>query len=287
MFKMIIIISLVVIFPVSTYAMDLPLSLSELVNSQDVLLSEEAASGIAVDIVENPSEIRGGGILKQKIGLLISQIAQAWRNNPTWGLENLPRELAPRWGRLNNTGIRNGEFTTDLSGWNSQFAYAGATSFGDIVPDAATIDGAFAVAYSGTWDEGSQGYIEQTFRINKAQEMSFSVLYNFVTTEINYLVGGSGPHFNDNAIITLTFEDGTVQFGLFESVNSSTLQPATNLPYVINNGRGQNGSQTGWRAFHSDPITFARGNYTVRIEVNDVSDLYVDSAILVDMVGLE
>jgi hypothetical protein len=267
--------------------------LDSLIASEDVLLTEEAAvGGTAVDIVAKPEEIEGGGVLKQNVGMMISAIARAWRSRPIDGLEILPRDM-PKGGLGGSGGgggpamIKNGEFGTDLNYWTAKNAYGGFSSFGSVVPDALSADGKFAVMHTGTWDAGVQGSIQQTFNVNVAKEMTFSVLYNFITTEVNYLTGGSGAHFNDNAIVTLSHSDGTVQFGLFESVNSSTFMPVTGLPNMINNGRGQDGSQTGWIARNSGPILFATGNYTVRIEVNDVSDACVDSAMLVDMVGLQ
>ena len=273
-----------IFFSTSATADESIVTLDSLIQSQDVVLSEDAlAEGTPAELVSQPSAITGKGVLKQKIGLLISQLAQ-WRLRPIDGLEILPRDLIPRWGLIAGKGplIVNEEFTNNLNGWTTSNAYAGATSFGSIVPDPVSKDNAFAVAHTGLWDAASQGFIEQSFKVNTPKEMTFSVLYNFVTTK------GGVTYFNDNAIISISHEDGTVTYGLFESTNSSTFIPVTGLPSnIINGGRGQNGNQTGWVQRSSDPILFDRGNYKVRIEVNDVYDEYVDSAILVDMVGLE
>ncbi len=265
-----------------------PVSMDDLLLSEDIVLTPSAMTGGAVEIVARPEEVRGGVTLKQKIGILISSLVKIWKTRPIDGLELLPRDLIQRlFGSSGGTSITNAEFTTDLSGWTSLNAYAGASAFGTVTPAATSTDNRFAVTYSGTWDAGNQGYIEQTFHVNTPKNMTFSVLYNFITTEINAAVGGSGAHFNDNALVTLTHADGTVQFGLFESVNSSTLIPVSGLPNLINAGRGQTGGQTGWITKSSDVLSFDAGDYTVRIEVNDVSDFYGDSAMLVDMVGLQ
>ena len=46
------------------------------------------------------------------------------------------------------------------------------------------------------------------------------------------------------------------------------------------------GGQTGWQTFSYSKLPLKQGIYTLRIDVNDVGDAIVDSAILVDRVSL-
>lgn len=259
-------------------------SLEALLTSSDVVLSKDAASGVPVKLVEDPGKIEGGVVLRNDLGLTISAIAKAWKGNPISGLEQLPRDLAGGGGGGGGATdlLRNGEFTTDVSGWTAANAYGGEISFGPIAAPAGSSDGRFAVVHTGS---GSvmQGSLEQRIRINSPANAAFLVRYNFVSTE---WMGSSGGKYNDNAVITLRDnQSNEIRFGLFESVNGSTMSPVSGLPDVIS-GNGQNGGQTGWLTQSSALLFFDRGNYTVSIEVNDVSDGYYDSALLVDAVSL-
>lgn len=267
-------------------------TLEDLVNSSDVIMSEKAQGGAAVAVVEHPENFEGGIKLAGGQGITMQAIISQWKLDPVGGLGTLMRDAAQGNAPVAAGGlIQNGEFTTDLAGWtvaNMSYggasAYGGASSFGPIVAPAGSVDGRFAVVHTGTWDQSNHGSIEQGFRVNQATSATFTIGYNFITTEDN------AAQFNDNGIINVYLNDGTgtVMFGAFDSKNSSTFTPVSGLPLVLNGGWGQNGFQTGWQTASSGTLFFNKNmDYSVRIEVNDVSDRVLDSAILVDMVGLQ
>lgn len=289
----------VVVTPANAEGLGTGVTLDDLVNSSDVVISESAQGGAAVAIVAHPEDIEGGIALKS-MGLTMQAIVAAWKNNdPIVGLGSLMRDASPGNPPVAGGGlIENGEFTTDLTGWTvanriygGATAYGGASSFGSIVAPVGSVDGRFAVVHTGTWDQSRQGSIEQGFRVNQPTSATFTVGYNFVTTEdVSVMPGAPNSQFNDNAIINVFINDGTgsVLFSTYDSRNSSTFMPAYDLPTVINGGRGQNGYQTGWQTASSGTLLFDRNTqYKVRIEVNDVSDDVIDSALLVDRIGLQ
>lgn len=272
---------------VPAYAEELAaVTMEDLLASSDVVLSENAMSGAPVAIVAHPEAAEGGKFLKTNFGLTIAALIRAWKQNARAGLELLPRDLIPRpTGTSGGSLITNAEFTTDVSGWTAVNAYGGATDFGPILAPGTSVDGKFAVAHTGPWDNSNQGSLTQTVRVNTPQDMMFTVSYNFITTEWsqNY-----GTQFNDNATVTVSDPSGAnVKFALFESLNSSAFTPVSGLPETLNNDRGNTGGTTGWLTSSSETIFFDRGDYKIRIEVNDVSDKTIDSAILVDMVSLQ
>lgn len=272
-------------------------TMEDLLASSDIVLSEDAQSGAPVAVAAHPEQAEGGISLKA-LGLKMQALIAAWKLDPVGGLGAFLRE-----NRLINAPvaggglIQNGEFTTDLAGWTvanrlygGASAYGGASSFGPIVAPAGSVDGKFAVVHTGTWDQSSHGQIEQTFRLNQPTSATFTVVSNFITTEP---MTGNAGQFNDNGIINVYINDGTgsILFTAFDSRNSSTWIPVTDLPLVLNGDRAagvNSGNQTGWLTATSGTIFFDRNtNYNVLIEVNDVSDATYDSAILVDMVGLQ
>jgi hypothetical protein len=269
-------------------------TLDALLASSDLVLSEAAREGVAVELVMNPGEVLGAAPPRNFRQYLRSQgitIRELRQQNPgNW--RELLKALRDEWRAIRNGGggggggslITNPEFTTDVSGWTAINAYGGATSFGSIVPDAASVDGSFAVAHTGVWTDAAYGMLEQTFNVSSSTTANFAVLYNFVTTEWG---STSGAQFNDAATVTLTNASGAVQFRLIESALGSQLFAATDLPTIMNGGRGQTGGQTGWVVGSSGPLVFAPGVYTIRIDVGDAADAALDSAILVDRVGLQ
>lgn len=254
----------------------------ELIFSRDVVLEPAAASGAPVSIVARPARIDAGRRDDPNRGRLIAAIIEAWKANPN-GM--LPRDLIPRPGnRISDQRIGNGEFTADVGGWTAVNAYGGAASFGAIAPAASSADGRFAVLHTGPWDDAAQGSLEQIFRVHRPAELSVALLYNFVTTEWPQQYG---QQWNDNAAIVIHNVAGTeVKFAFSTSLNEAEFTPVSGLPEVINAGRGQSGGTTGWRRVGADPLYYARGEYRIRIEVNDVADRRNDSALLVDQVSL-
>lgn len=267
-----------------------PVTLEALLASSDVVLCEAAQSGAAVEIAAEPSDILGGvgnGNGGTPPGQGGTPPGLGGGTPPGQGGGTPPGQGGTPPGQGGGGGgalLSNMEFTNGVTGWTTINAYGGATSFGSILPDAASLDGAFAVAHTGIWGEASYGSIEQSFTISSSTSANFSVLYNFITTEWG---STSGAQFNDMASVTISNPDGTYAFRLVESAQGSQLFSVTGLPSVINGGRGQDGGQTGWVVGASGPLVFGTGTYTVRIDVSDAADSFVDSAILVDRVGLQ
>jgi hypothetical protein len=267
-----------------------PVTLEALLASSDVVLSESARSGVAIEIAAQPREILGGvgnGNGGTPPGQGGTPPGLGGGTPPGQG-GTPPGQGGTPPGQGGGSGggglLTNMEFTTGVTGWTAINAYGGATSFGSVVPDASSLDGAFAVAHTGIWGAASYGSLEQSFTVSSSTSANFSVLYNFITTEWG---STSGAQFNDMASVTITNPDGTYAFRLVESAQGSQLFPVSGLPTTINGGRGQEGGQTGWVVGSSGPLVFGTGTYTIRIDVTDAADVYVDSAILVDRVGLQ
>ncbi len=268
-----------------------------LLASSDIVLSEAAMEGVAVNLVPEPSGVIGGAPGNGNGngnggGPPFTPPGQGGTAPGQGGTPPGQGGTPPGQGGGGQVVplITNGEFTTDLTGWTAINAIGGVTSFGSITPAVGSVDGAFAVAHTGPWDASAYGMIEQNFTVAVATTNTFNVLYNFVSTEwaSEQMGSGSGPEFNDQStIVLISNADGTATFSLGEAVNTSAHVPVTGLPSYINDGRTQNGYQTGWLVGSSGPLYFAPGNYTVRIEVMDAGDSWADSAILVDRVGLD
>lgn len=185
--------------------------------------------------------------------------------------------------------VNNNEFTAGLAGWDSDGAYT-ASEFGPIRADAGrTTDGVFAVVHNGEWDQRSQGSLNQSIQVPFARNASFSMLYNFVTTEFPTW---QGSEYNDHFKMTLSGPSGELELSKAEFLNSGSFSEVHGVPlfgwdYVFEGGDWQViGGQTGWQTFNYPKLPLKQGIYALRIEVNDVGDDIVDSAILVDRVSL-
>lgn len=184
--------------------------------------------------------------------------------------------------------IQNNEFTQGLAGWTGDGAYT-ATEFGPIRASAGSNDGVFAVVHNGDWDQRTQGSLNQSIQVPFARNASFNMLYNFVTTEFPTW---QGSEFNDHFKMTLSGPSGELELSKAEFLNSGSFTEVHGVPlfgwdYVFENGDWQVvGGQTGWQTFNYSKLPIKQGIYALRIEVNDVGDDVVDSAILVDRVSL-
>lgn len=184
--------------------------------------------------------------------------------------------------------IQNNEFTQGLAGWTGDGAYT-ATEFGPIRASAGSNDGVFAVVHNGDWDQRTQGSLNQAIQVPFARNASFNMLYNFVTTEFPTW---QGSDFNDHFKMTLSGPSGELELSKAEFLNSGSFTEVHGVPlfgwdYVFENGDWQVvGGQTGWQTFNYSKLPIKQGIYALRIEVNDVGDDIVDSAILVDRVSL-
>lgn len=184
--------------------------------------------------------------------------------------------------------IQNNEFTQGLAGWTGDGAYT-ATEFGPIRASAGSNDGVFAVVHNGDWDQRSQGSLNQAIQVPFARNASFNMLYNFVTTEFPTW---QGSDFNDHFKMTLSGPSGELELSKAEFLNSGSFTEVHGVPlfgwdYVFENGDWQVvGGQTGWQTFNYSKLPIKQGIYALRIEVNDVGDDIVDSAILIDRVSL-
>lgn len=260
------------------------IKLDDLVNSSDVVLSPEAQSGAAVAIVQNPELMEGGTKLALGLNVKMKDLVAAWRDGDREvGLTTFAQDLSSNPPPAVGTDlVVNGEFTSDLSGWISENAFGGVSSFGPITAPVGSADGKFAVAHTGPWKASNRGMIEQDFMMPTSANAVLSVVYNFVTTEFPTSVGST---FNDNMIVTLDDKRDKIVFSLFEDVNTSSFSPVSGLPSELM--YLSDGGQTGWITENSPQLWLRSGGpYTITIEVNDVTDYIFDSAILVDRVGI-
>lgn len=182
--------------------------------------------------------------------------------------------------------VNNNEFTAGLAGWDADGAYI-ATEFGPIRAAAGqTADGVFAVVHNGEWDQRSQGTLSQSVQVPMARNASFSMLYNFVTTEYPTW---QGSEFNDHFKMTLTGPSGELELSKAEFLNTGSFTEVRGVPlfgWDYDEDWQVIGGQTGWQTFSYPKLPLKQGIYALRIEVNDVGDDIVDSAILVDRVSL-
>jgi hypothetical protein len=258
-------------------------SIESLLASSDIVLSELARGGAAVELVADPSRLRAGAPPEGR-GYTKRDILPPGQGGTPPGQGGTPPGQTPD---MPSQLIVNNEFTTDLTGWIAVNAYAGVSQFGSIYAPEGSVDGKFAVVHTGGTSYGSevwQGSLEQAITVNANREAVFSTIYNFVTTEL----GAGSKAMNDYATITLTGPDGSIRFYLAESVHLTPLEPISDIPIPPLYGWGnQNGGQSGWLSATSDPLFLGTGIYTLRIEVNDHFDPWCDSAILLDRVGLQ
>lgn len=183
--------------------------------------------------------------------------------------------------------VTNNEFTTDLQGWDSHSAYV-TDEFGPIRASGLSKDGRFAAIHTGYSDNNNYGFIEQSLSVPLARNAGFSMLYNFVSTEFPVWVG---TEFNDTFQIVLTGPSGERTFSMAEFLNTSAFTPVTGLPEGILDGWGPGqtpvtGGQTGWKVQTASGLALKSGIYKLRIEIRDVGDDFVDSAVLVDRISL-
>lgn len=192
-----------------------------------------------------------------------------------------------------NELIRNHDFGEGLASWESRSAYVVDTtkgeSFGPIGAAPMSTNGKFAVAHTGWFWNNNYGYIEQAVTVPMSRQALFSMVYNFVTAEYPTW---QGTMYNDYFSVTLTGPKGEIELTKAEFLNSSQFKAVSGLPAGIIDGwpPGQTpvtGGQTGWKVYAHGGIPLKGGLYTLRIDVRDVGDDIVDSAILVDRVSLK
>lgn len=184
--------------------------------------------------------------------------------------------------------ITNNEFTANLQGWDSHSAYV-TDEFGPIRASELSKDGRFAAIHTGFSDNNDYGFIEQSLSVPLARNAGFSMLYNFVSAEFPVWVGSD---FNDTFQIVLTGPSGEKTFSMAEFLNTSAFTPVTGLPEGIIDGWGPGqtpvtGGQTGWKVQTASGLALKSGIYKLRIEIRDVGDNIVDSAVLVDRISLK
>lgn len=279
--------------------------------SSDIVYSHRALDGAPVLLFERPREyaagvsvpagvakVYGGQFSNNDSGNNDSNISNNNdHGNPHDGDHNDDGHNDNGRGNDNNKGnpripvdnelIKNHEFTHDLSDWDSRSAYV-TSSFGPIRASALSNDGVFAAVHTGYSGSNNLGFLEQSIPVPMARNAILSALYNFVTTEFP-VWQGSG--YNDYFQVTLTGPSGEKTFKMAEFLNSSTFEAVSGLPEGVVDGwfpgaTPVTGGQTGWRMFNQGALALKNGIYKLRIEVRDVGDNIVDSAILVDRVSL-
>ena len=179
--------------------------------------------------------------------------------------------------------VQNHEFAQGLAHWESENAYV-TTSFGPIRASNASQDGIFAVAHTGLGHPNNLGFIQQSIPVHMGRNAAFSMLYNFVSTEFPVWWGSQ---YNDYFSVTLVGPSGEKTLTMGEFLNSTSFSLVSGLPEDVIEGWDPGiGGQTGWKMFTQGSLPLKAGIYKLRIDVHDVGDNIVDSAILVDRVSL-
>lgn len=207
---------------------------------------------------------------------------QAINDGNNGNVDNAPRPP------IDNELVLNNEFSQNLDHWTADNAFV-TDKFGSIRASALSADGRFAAVHTGYGDLNDRGSIEQAVTVPMARNATFSLLYNFVTTEYPTWVGS---WYNDYFQVVLTGPSGERTFGMAQFLNSTPFSLVTGLPGdVLEGWNYQNGSpvggQTGWQVRNAGGLALKSGIYKLRIEVRDVGDRIVDSAVLVDRVSLK
>lgn len=232
---------------------------------------------------------------------LVDNLKELYELSPTWAsLEKTValtvtspelmwvEEVSQDWATAAEL-VKNNEFTNGFgSDWQIYNAYV-TSSFGTINSSPTlSKDGVFAVAHTGVGIANNLGYIQQQIVVPKSSKAVYNMLYNFVTCE--YPVWHQ-TEYNDYYKVTITGPSGEMVFKKQEAQNDipgEKWQTVQNLPAnVIEGWEGQSGGHLGWKIYSSSAKPFKKGIYTLKIEVHDVGDDVVDSAILVDKVSLK
>lgn len=288
-------------------------SLSAREATGDIVFSERALRGVPLWLVDKPARHAAGVPVPAGVATLYSNgnsnSGSSSNGNANAGSGDNDKDKGdhnddghPDNGNGNGNGndnndesgavrgelVQNNEFTQGLAGWTGDGAYT-ATEFGPIRASGASNDGVFAVVHNGDWDQRTQGSLTQSIQVPFARNASFNMLYNFVTAEFPTW---QGSDYNDHFKMTLTGPSGELELSKAEFLNSGSFSEVHGVPlsgwdYVFENGDWQViGGQTGWQTFNYSKLPIKQGIYALRIEVNDVGDDIVDSAILVDRVSL-
>lgn len=278
-------------------------------DAQDIVYSPRAMSGARVGLIAEPSRHAAGVSVPAGVAALYGPqgksdlvdhhqigaegegedkgLKKGWIDGDEGGGDDRggsDREPRPQ---LDQELVKNNEFADGLAHWEHSGGAYTTDQFGPIRADPAlSQDGIFAVAHNGYWGPRTQGHVQQAVQVPMARNAAFNMLYNFVTTEFPTW---QGSEFNDNFKLTLTGPSGELTMSKAEFLNSGSFRTVTGVPlwgwdYTA---EGQViGGQTGWQVFSYRNLPLKSGIYTLRIEVNDVGDDIVDSAILVDRVSL-
>ncbi|MBI4348302.1 MAG: choice-of-anchor L domain-containing protein [Elusimicrobia bacterium] len=277
---------------------------------QDIVYSDRALSGAAVVLISKPAKVAAGVSAPVGVASVFapqSGSGETGNGEPKGdhnddghadngkggggGNDNVkPPEPTLDGGEL----VLNHEFAEGLNHWEHQNALT-ARSLGPIEADPAqSADGVFAIAHTGTFDDSfntwvlgappvTQGFIEQSVSVPLARTASFNMLYNFVSAEYPEW---QGTEYNDYFSVTLSGPSGEKTLTKAEFLNSTSFNSVTNLPEWMDTWVPGEGGQTGWKLYNQGALPLKSGIYKVRIEVNDVGDDIVTSAILVDRVSL-
>ena len=271
-----------------------------LASPSDIVFSDRALAGTPVFMIREPRLFKAG--VSAPVG--VASIFTPQSSNDKHNGDNDQKGDHNEDGHADNGHhnerpvtdselILNHEFTDGLAHWEHKNALT-ATSLGPIEADPSSTDGVFAIAHTGTFDDSvntwvngaeavTQGYLQQNVSVPLARTASFNMLYNFVTAEYP---DWQGTDYNDFFSVTLTGPSGEKTLTKAEFLNSTSFQAVANLPDWMDTWNLGEGGQTGWKLFNQSALPLKSGIYTIRIEVNDVGDDIVTSAILVDRVSL-
>lgn len=273
----------------------------KLIASGDIVFSPRAAWAPAVSLLERPERHAAGVSVDAKVaGYYENGSSLEQGNSHHQGKEenndngnktghvdsNAAEEIdSPR---VANELVLNNEFAQGLDHWSSHSAFT-TSQFGPIVASAQSADGVFAAVHTGWSYTNDHGFIEQQVTVPMARNAVFSMLYNFVSAEYPVWVG---TEFNDRFEVTIQGPSGEKTFDIAQFLNTSQFSAVSGLPEGVMDGwpvfqTPVTGGQTGWQTMNSGSLALKNGVYRLRIEVNDVTDDIVDSAILVDRVSLK
>lgn len=283
-----------------------PAAFAARLTSSDIVYSQKALEGAPVVLLAEPRRHVAGVSVPAGVANIYTNPSGnvgLSHHNGQHGQGNGQAQSGSQQGQGNaqadskpfipNDLIQNNDFGDGLAHWESRSAYVVDTTqgetFGPIGAAPMSTNGKFAVAHTGWFWNNNYGYLEQSVAVSGSRQALFSMVYNFVTAEYPTW---QGTMYNDYFSVTLTGPKGDIELTRAEFLNSTHFKAVSGLPADIIDGwppgaTPVTGGQTGWKVYARGGLPLRSGIYTLRIDVRDVGDDIVDSAILVDRVSLK
>jgi len=176
-----------------------------------------------------------------------------------------------------NVGLINGSFEDGLNGWDYQGDARVIPQLGPLAPQH---EQWFAIISTGLGAvSDSNSYVRQRFKVPN-DAVRLVLWYDVISEEPMEYVNSQ---FDDQVLMQIG--EGTPTTFVFESVNTSTWSPISNIDFP---GGDSTTFHTIWRKVESVDLTAFRGKYvTLMVQCFDKGDSIFDTAVILDGVAIE